>query len=67
MEDVMDDQVSVHFPGREQVSNDGWPRDRVVMATLEEVRYAEMLRLQIRSAHERKAPPPPWFWSVGVD
>lgn len=68
MGDVMDDQVSVYFPRREGDSNEGWPRDRVVTATLEEIRYAEQLRLQVRSACGRKAAPPPgWFWSVGVD
>jgi hypothetical protein len=64
-EDVMDKQLSVYFPGRECVSDEGWPEERVVMATPEEIRYARQLLLQIRSAYHHEAASLPRSWSMG--
>ena len=64
----MDDHLDVYAARREQLSYDNRSRDRVAVATLEEIRYAEQLRLQIRAVYQRKAAPPPaMFWSIGVD
>jgi len=60
----MDEQYSVYLPGR----NEGGLRDSAAIPTLEEILYAERLRLQIRSDYERRAlPPTAVFWSIGVD
>ena len=36
-----------------------WPQQRGAVATLEEIRYAEALRLQIRESYLRRCDPPP--------
>ena len=63
----MDEQLDLYSQRRERLSDDAWPRDRLTVASLEEIRYAEQLRLQIRESYQRKAVPPPVYWSVSVD
>jgi hypothetical protein len=61
----MDDQfgrfVSEHDP------KTPWLQQREAVATLEEIRYAEALRLQIRESYLRRRDPPPSVWMTGVD
>jgi hypothetical protein len=42
-------------------------QQREAVATLEEIRYAEALRLQIRESHLRRRDPPLSIWMTGVD
>lgn len=42
-------------------------QQRRAVATLEEIRYAEALRLQIRESYLRRRDPPPSVWMTGVD
>jgi hypothetical protein len=42
-------------------------QQREAVATLEEIRYAEALRLQIRESYLRRRDPPPSVWMTGVD
>lgn len=63
----MDEQVGLYDQRRERLADDGWSRERLTTATLDEIRYAEQLRLQIRESYQRKTVPPSVFWSVGVE
>jgi hypothetical protein len=42
-------------------------QQRGAVATLEEIRYAEALRLQIRESYLRRRDPPLSIWMTGVD
>ena len=42
-------------------------QQRGAVATLEEIRYAETLRLQIRESYLRRRDPPLSIWMTGVD
>ncbi len=44
-----------------------WPPERVAVATLEKIRYAEALRLQIRESYLGRRDPAPSLWTTGVD
>jgi len=48
-------------------SINSWPRQNLAVATLEQIRYADQLRLQIRKAHLSRVDPPPGLWMTGVD
>ena len=41
-----------------------WLQQREAVATLEEIRYAEALRLQIRESYLRRRHPPPSVWML---
>ena len=61
----MDDEFGMFVP--EQDPKTLWLRQREAVATLEEIRYAEALRLQIRESYLRRRDPPPSVWMTGVD
>ena len=63
----MDDESGRFAPEHDPRSRSPWPEQRVAVATLEEIRYAEALRLQIRESYLRRRDPPPSVWMTGVD
>ena len=63
----MDEELDRYGQRRERISDDGSPRKRLAMPTLDEIRYAEQLRLQIRASYQRNAIPRLVYWSVGVE
>ena len=44
-----------------------WPQQHGAVASREEIRYAEALRLQIRESYLRRRDPPLSLWMTGVD
>ena len=63
----MDDESGMFAPEHDPCSRSPWLEQRVAVATLEEIRYAEELRLQIRESYLRRHDPPPSVWMTGVD
>ena len=63
----MDDEFGMFAPERDPRSTSPWLEQRAAVATLEEIRYAEALRLQIRESYLRRRDPPPSVWTTGVD
>jgi hypothetical protein len=63
----MDDEFGMFAPERDPRSRSPWLQQRVAVATFEEIRYAEALRLQIREAYLSRRDPPPSVWMTGVD
>ena len=61
----MDDEFGIFVPAHDPKTL--WPQQREAVATLEEIRYAEALRLQIRESYLRRRDPPPSVWMTGVD
>ena len=45
----------------------GDPLAAPVIATIEDIRYAQALRLQLRERYPDLPAPPPSFWCVGAD
>jgi hypothetical protein len=41
--------------------------DRTVIASPEEIRYAQQLRLELRESYARRPVPPATLWWVGAD
>lgn len=60
----MDDDSSFYVPYREP-QPDCAPG--IAYATIEQIRYAEQLRLRIRESYLSRAEPPPSLWTVHVD
>jgi hypothetical protein len=58
----MDAEFGMFAPAHDQRSRSPWLEQRVAIATIEEIRYAEALRLQIREWYLGRRDPPP---SVG--
>jgi hypothetical protein len=54
-------------PEHDPRSRSPWLQQGVAVATLEEIRYAEALRLQIRQSYLSRRDPPPSVWMTGVD
>ena len=63
----MNDEFGMFAPEHDPRSRSPWLQQRVAVATLEEIRYAEALRLQIRESYLRPRDPPPSVWMTGVD
>ncbi len=63
----MDAESGMFAPEHDPRSRSPWLEQRVAVATLEEVRYAEALRLQIRESYLGRRDPPPSVWMTGVD
>ena len=63
----MDDESGTFAPEHDPHSRSPWLEQRVVVATLEEIRYAEALRLQIRESYLSRRDPPSSVWMTGVD
>ena len=63
----MDAGFGMFAPEHDPSSRSPWLEQRVAIATLEEVRYAEALRLQIRESYLGRRDPPPSVWMTGVD
>ena len=63
----MDDEFGKFAPGHDPRSSSPWREQRVAIATLEEIRYAEALRLQIRESYLSRRDPPPTVWMISVD
>jgi hypothetical protein len=63
----MDDEFGMFAPERDPRSTSPWLEQRAAVATLEEIRYAEALRPQIRECYLRRRDPPPSVWMTGVD
>jgi len=63
----MDDEFGMFAPEHDPRSRSPWQQQRVAVATLEAIRYAEALRLQIRESYLRRRDPPPSVWMTGVD
>jgi|KBSMisStandDraft_5_1062788.scaffolds.fasta_scaffold1262333_1 hypothetical protein len=61
------DDTSEMFAQARNSSINSWPRQNLAVATLEQIRYADQLRLQIRKAHLSRVDPPPGLWMTGVD
>jgi hypothetical protein len=61
----MDDEFGMFVP--EHRPKTPWLQQREAVATLDEIRYAEALRLQIRESYLRRCDPPPSMWMTGVD
>lgn len=61
----MDEPFDLYRRQNARPSDDGWPREQLAVATLDEILHAERLRLEIRTLYERKAVPPPMYWSFG--
>lgn len=60
----MDDDLSLYVPYQEP-QLDGAPG--IAHATIEQIRYAEQLRLRIRESYLSRAEPPPSLWTIHVD
>ena len=63
----MDDEFGMFASEYDPRSRSPWLQQRVVVATLEEIRYAEALRLQIRESYLSRRDPPLSVWMTGVD
>ncbi len=63
----MDAEFGMFAHEHDPPSRSPWLEQRVAVATLEEVRYAEALRLQIRESYLKRRDPPPSVWMTGVD
>jgi hypothetical protein len=63
----MDDEFELDAPQYAPASRNQWPSERVAVATIEEIRYAETLRLQIRESYLGRCGPAPSVWTTGVD
>ena len=63
----MDDEFGVFAPQRDPSSSSPCLQQRPAVASLDEIRYAEQLRLQIRESSLRRRDPPPSVWMTGVD
>jgi hypothetical protein len=63
----MDDEFGMLAPEHDPSSRSPWLQQRAAVATLEEIRYAEQLRLQIRESYLRRRDPPPSVCMTGVD
>jgi hypothetical protein len=63
----MDDESGKFAPERDPRSRSPWLEQRVAVATLEEIRYADALRLQIRESYLSRRDPPPSLWMTGAD
>jgi hypothetical protein len=61
----MDDEFCMFAPEHDPKTLSLQQREAV--ATLEEIGYAETLRLQIRESYLRRRDPPPSVWMTGVD
>ena len=63
----MDGEFDTFAQQHEQRSRISRLQPRIAVATLEQIRYAEQLRLQIRESYLRRRDPPPSVWMTGVD
>jgi hypothetical protein len=63
----MDDEFEMFAQQHDQRSRNSWLQPRVAVATLEQIRYAEQLRLQIRESYLSRREPSPCVWMTGVD
>jgi hypothetical protein len=63
----MDNELGMFAPEQDPRSRSPWLEERIAVATLEEIRYAEALRLQIRESYLGRRDPPPSVWMTGVD
>ena len=63
----MDDEFGLDAPQYAPASRNQWPRGRVAVATIEEIRYAEALRLQIRESYLGRPDPVSSVWTTGID
>ena len=63
----MDAEFGMFAPEHDSRSRSSWLEQRVAVATLEEIHYAEALRLQIRESHLSRRDPSPSVWMTGVD
>jgi hypothetical protein len=63
----MDDEFGVFAPEHDPRSRSPWLQQRVAFATLEQIRYADALRLQIRESYLSRRDPSPNMWMTGVD
>jgi len=63
----MDAESGMFAPEHDSRSRSPWLEQRVAVATVEEIRYAEALRLQIRESYLGRRDPPPSVWMTGVD
>ena len=63
----MDDEFEMFAQQHDERSRNSWLQPRVAVATLEQIRYAEQLRLQIRGSYLSRRDPPPSVWMTGVD
>jgi hypothetical protein len=61
----MDDEFGMFAPAHDPKTP--WLQQREAVATLEEILYAEALRLQIRESYLRRRNPPSFPWMTGVD
>ena len=61
----MDDEFGISVPEHDPKTL--WLQQREAVATFEEIRYAEALRLRIRESYLRRRDPPPSVWMTGVD
>ena len=63
-----DDRYGMYEPRSWSNPDDDSSYGRTVTASLEEIRYAQQLRLQIRESYARQpAHLPPQLWCVGAD
>ena len=63
----MNDELGTFAPEHDPRATRPWRQQRVAVATLEEICYAEALRLQIRESYLSRPDPPPSVWTTGVD
>ena len=63
----MDDEFDTFAQQHDQRSRDSRLQPRVALATIEQIRYAEQLRLHIRESYLSRRAPPPSVWMTGVD
>ena len=63
----MNAEFGMFAPEHDSRSRSPWLEQRIAFATLEEIRYAEALRLQIRESYLSRRDPPPSVWMIGVD
>ena len=63
----MDDHVEAKCAGRGYFGSHEMFGEHVAVPSLDEIRYAEQLRLQIRESYMRLPGLPPLPWSVGLD
>ena len=61
----MDDDLGLYVPYCEPQY--GSMEERVAAATLDQIRYAQQLRLQIRESFLKRPELPPTLWMVHVD
>ncbi len=63
----MDEEFGLYAPNYDAASRNQWSPERVAVATIEEIRHAETLRLQIRKSYLGRRDPAPSMWMIGVD